>query len=295
MMKNRQIPALRNSFKAILYLSVIILPGIHIACISDGPGIWDNRKEQVPNPASPEAINPPPTLSSPDYLPNWIWEALPEEDGLVLIASSPRYSKKELEENTLLQLAARQVGIFEDFWGANQDILVEKGYTTQTAKRTRAQYNAAAEDAALPNLKTLEIWRNNDGAWGKFKIERPGLPALSWEPEYAEGKPTWMMSPPKIPGWIVAVANGRKQSTIARSLQKSDEEALAEIIKQVHGSRLSVDQYRVQSTKNSSQASVSMQSEGKGFGLVRGFLVIARWYDGGNAWSLAVCPEDWNG
>ena len=234
-----------------------------------------------------------PKVTGPD-VPQWIWDSLPQGKTLVFIASSYRHSDEEYEEFLMLNNAALQVGVFEEFWGASQDMLDEKVNRSILMGRTRAHYDGEAEDAAMKTLELVETGRNNQEAWGKFQLERPGFPSFNWRPVYKNGAPTWITSPPDIPGWIVGVANGRPQSTMGLSIRKADEVALDEIIRQVHGRQKSEAVFRQEGSENWSQSSGKIVSAGQGFGVIRGFLVVARWFDGSDVWSMAVCPDGWN-
>lgn len=234
-------------------------------------------------------------VNTVDGTPAWLWDSRSSGDSLVFIAAGPRRSNRDEEKLGALKNAALQAGVFSGFWGSSQDFVLSSRHGVNFAERTRAFYDGEAMDAAMKDLKAEEIWVSAEGTWVKFRLKKSGIPPLNWQPESLGGRPTWINKPPEISGWLVAVGLGGQQSTLAKTVRKADEAALAELILQIHGANSTLTLEQTQSSATWSQTGTASAFYGKGFGNVRGFLVIARWHDESGAWSLAVCPREWNG
>ncbi len=243
---------------------------------------------------SPEESNPIQHEVTEDGTPLWIWDSRFSDDSLFFVAAGSRRSNREEEKLLALENAALQAGVFSEFWGSSQDFMISNQQGANFTGRTRAYYDGEAMDLAMKNMKAREIWVTEEGTWVKFQLERPEIPHLNWQPDYVGGKPSWINKPPVIPGWIVTVGLGAEQSTLVRTFKRADEAALAAMILRIHGENSSMAIEKTQSSETWSRTEISSASYGKGFGSIRGFVVIARWHDKSGVWSLAVCPEEWN-
>ncbi len=269
-----------QSTDKILFAILTTILTTTVSCVTSAP-VVESQVDQEKSTASTEF--------------EWLLDTRPLGNTLVFVGAGPRHSNRDIEKLTALKDAAMQAGVFSGFWGSRQDFIASSVHGTSLSERTRADYDGNAEDAAFEQLELLGEWVTEEGTWGKYQLERNDIPSMSWQPEYMDGRPTWLHRPPEINGWLVAVGLGNHQSTLAKSIRKADEAALAEVVQRLYGENRTVNIDKTLSSQTWSQTDSASASYAKGFGIVRGFLVIARWYDDSGAWSLAACPLGWNG
>ncbi|MCG8451943.1 MAG: hypothetical protein MI717_02020 [Spirochaetales bacterium] len=227
--------------------------------------------------------------------PDWLWTTIPEKDTLIFVTAGARRGNRDTEAYAALEAAALRAGVFAGFWGASQDFVSSSSQGTGADSRTRAHYDGAAEDDALANLEPTNLWRTDHATWVRFQLSLPEALSCSWTPDYKKGQPTWVYSPPEIPGWKVAVGLGAQQGNEARTLLRAEEDALAQMVQLLHGKTRTVGLSREATTATWRESQHSKTTYERGFGEVFGFLVLARWYDKkGQCWVLAACPEEKN-
>jgi hypothetical protein len=242
----------------------------------------------VSHPEKPSAQVPP---AYPDS-PAWLWHSGPEEGRLVFVGAGPRRGNRDEEAFSALEDAALQAGVYSGFWGASQDLVLSSSAGTDWNTRTRVRYDGPASDRAKQEMDAREIWRTGEATWIRFTLDLPGISVISLETDFSGGMPGWIRRPPQIPGYITSVGSGGRRSTLAGTIKGADVGALAAMVDNLHGANRAVNVSRETGGSYGSSSSGASASYDRGFGEVRGFLVIARWVDGkGTAWSLAVCPE----
>ena len=243
------------------------------------------------NETTEETVQPVIADAAPDA-PKWFWDHRPSSGAVYFIGFGTRHKRREDEVYAALKEASVQAGVFESFWGASQDLVRSDFSGTDFNTRTKAHYNAQAADAALESLEVEDQWQNNQATWILFRLTTTKAKAIHWQPGYPDGEPDWIRRPPMIPGYHVTIGSGAKKSSLAKTLRGADVSALAAMIDAFHGQTKTGTITGQQSSKTWSKSSGQSETYDRGFGEVRGFLVISRWVDKkGNAWSLAISPK----
>ena len=240
--------------------------------------------------------------------PDWLWYNPPEAGAVIVVASGALQSNRDSELTSARQDAARQVGIFAGFVGSSQYYVTLRNRGTAQSDQDKAYYSGKAEDIALEQLELLDSWQSETATWARFRLplstlgtEAPPFPVFAWEPTYVDTRdgangmgnsPTWINTPPVIPGWHVSVAQGARQSSLSRTLRRAEETALFGMLQLLHGRSNTRAIFRDQSTRNSSSSGAAIDTYEQASGEVRGFMVISRWLDSdGTGWALAVSPR----
>ncbi|MCK5674278.1 MAG: LPP20 family lipoprotein [Spirochaetales bacterium] len=223
----------------------------------------------------------------PEY--RFMWNTAPDNGKLLFSSFIPRRSYREDEVALAISDSARQASIL---YNAN----VEAKFAVKSNNRDLGYLEAIDiqyDNSLAAELESKIVIRNhfvdNEGTYilaelegVKFKGSFSDLAASGDEPE-------WLYKVPEIDGYLVSIGSVQRSRYKIDSIRKADEQALANLAKQVSvivkakrtdrdseisGSTFSETNYEVTST------------------FVRGFYVLGRWStDNGNTYhTLAVCP-----
>ncbi len=139
-------------------------------------------------------------------------------------------------------------------------------------------------------IKVRNHFVDNEGTYILAELEGVEFKGSFTDMPLENGEPDWLYNIPEIPGYLVSIGSVQRSRYKIDSIRRADEQALANLAKQVSvvvkakrsdrnsevsGSAFSETNYEVTST------------------FIKGFYVLGRWStDNGNTYhTLAVCPE----
>ncbi len=225
-----------------------------------------------------------------DPLYSFMWNTAPVDGKLIFSSFIPRREYRGEELDLAVEEASRQAAMLYkskvDAKFAVQSNNRDLGYL----EAIDIQYDKDMAKALRQKIKIRKHLRDNEGTYVLSELD--GITFKGDFSDFTEPGhvPDWLINIPVIPGYLVSVGTVQRSRYKIDSIRKADEQALADLAKQVsvvvkakradknsdlYGSAFSETNYEVTST------------------YIRGFYVLARWStDNGNTYyTLAVCPD----
>jgi hypothetical protein len=250
--------------------------------VPEGPVILP--KEMWPVPAVTDMHN------SPDI--PWIWYCAPRDGHPVFITSSGLRAVREEEKTYGLQSAAVQAAQFRSISGSYERLSRRHALSFGRMESSEVFFSQESALELYTGMEVLEEYTDNRGTY--LLTTHPEMEMeIDFTPEFLNGEPVWVTSPPRIPGYITAVGVAKMHRTFPDSLAAADEAAFLEMLNTVYGVIETETLHHSQTTEGSSRFSGSSSIQVTSEGEIRGFYILARWRDSRlNYYSLAVCPAE---
>ena len=251
----------------------------------------DSRINQTKNINSIDPVIVNGVIDFTDPLYSFMWNTAPSSGKLVFSSFIPRRENREDEIDLAVAEAARQAAML-------YNSKVDAKFAVQSNNRDlgyleaiNIQYDKDMVEAFKPKIIITKNLRDNEGTYVLSELEDIKFKGNFSNLSKPGQVPDWLINIPVIPGYLVSVGTVQRSRYKIDSIRRADEQALANLAKQVSvvvkakradrdsevsGSVFSETNYEVTST------------------YIRGFYVLGRWStDNGNTYySLAVCPEN---
>ena len=244
--------------------------------------ITDNDPAATVLPAKTSLHNSPPK--------EWIWSTVPVNGHPVFFAVSGLRADRKEEKTYCLQSAAIQAAQFEKISGASELRMQKSNIHFGRLENSEVFYNYEQARYFYDRLEVLEEYTDEKGTYVLATLPDISLD-IPFTPRYINGEPTWIASPPDIPGFITSVGVVKMHRTFPDSLAAADKAAFMELLNILFGYVEAESAERV--TANSSSVSsqgyttTGITAEGD----IVNFYILARWRDKNlNYYTLAVCP-----
>jgi len=276
-----------------LFITIILLMSLFIlSCASILVDKYDNSHiNQTNNINSIDPVIVNGVIDFTDPLYSFMWNTAPSSGKMVFSSFIPRRANREEEIDFAVAEAARQASIL-------YKSKVDAKFAVQSNNRDLGfleaidiQYDKDMAEALKPKIKITKILRDNEGTYVLSELEGINFKGNFSDLSKPGQVPDWLTNIPVIPGYLVSVGTVQRSRYKIDSIRRADEQALANLAKQVSvvvkakradrdsevsGSAFSETNYEVTST------------------FISGFYVLGRWStDNGNTYyTLAVCPEN---
>ncbi|MCD6395971.1 MAG: LPP20 family lipoprotein [Spirochaetaceae bacterium] len=277
---------IRSFFIIILITSLFMLSCTSLSVDKDNNSLI-NRNENI-DLKDPVIVNGVIDFTDPLY--SFMWNTAPSSGKMVFSSFIPRRANREEEIDLAVAEAARQAAML-------YKSKVDAKFAVQSNNRDLGfleaidiQYDKDMAEALKPKIKITKNLRDNEGTYVLSELEGINFKGNFLDLSKPGQVPDWLTNIPVIPGYLVSVGTVQRSRYKIDSIRRADEQALANLAKQVSvvvkakradrdsevsGSAFSETNYEVTST------------------FIRGFYVLGRWStDNGNTYyTLAVCPE----
>ena len=271
----------------------ILLVFILISCTSTPSSQGSDKKEspgipiEVDKYIDPVIVNGVIDFTDPAY--SFLWETSPDNGTLIFSSFIPGMAYREDEVKFAVAESARQASILHNAKVDVKFAVKSNNRELGVLEAIDIQYDRALADDLKDSIKIRHHYRDNEGTYILAELEGINFRG-SFSVVPGEGNtPDWLYNVPEIPGYLVSIGIVQRSRYKIDSIRKADEQALANLAKQVSivvkakrtdlesevsGSAFSETNYEVTST------------------FIRGFYVLGRWStDNGNTYhTLAVCP-----
>lgn len=227
-------------------------------------------------------------------LPPWIYDSSPKDGRPRYVVFTGSLGKREDEEKLAPLLAALEAAKHEGIYVSAKELSQEGNRTFGYAKDIFIDYR---EELAPAFLDKVELEKSIYTAYGTIAryIEKEGSADIEFAP-HDGNPPSWIYSPPRIPGYLVAVGVVERHRSWKESFAAADEKALARMVMARFG-ELDNQAERKETEKTNSlgtrESTASLETiYVRGEGLLRDVTILARWTDSAESqfYSLAVLP-----
>ncbi|MCK5154296.1 MAG: LPP20 family lipoprotein [Spirochaetales bacterium] len=223
----------------------------------------------------------------PEY--SFMWNTAPDNGKLLFSSFIPRRAYRDEELEFAIMGGARQASIMYNSKVDAKFAVKSNNRDLGYLEAIDIQYNKALAADLKAKIKIRNHFIDNEGTYILAELDGINFKGSFSDMSAPGGDPDWLYNIPVIPGYLVSIGSVSRSRYTIDSIIKADEQALANLAKQVSvivkakrtdrdsevsGSAFSETNYEVTST------------------YVKGFYVLGRWStDNGNTYhTLAVCP-----
>ncbi|MCK5196788.1 MAG: LPP20 family lipoprotein, partial [Spirochaetales bacterium] len=226
-----------------------------------------------------------------DPLYSFLWDTSPDNGTLVFFSSIPRKAIREEEVLFAAADAARQASILYTAKVDAKFAVKSNNKDLGFLEAINIQYDKALAGEIKAKIKILHHYRDNEGTYTLAELDGISYRG-DFEPKPGEGNnPDWLYNVPFLPGYLVSIGAVQRSRYKIDSIRKADEQALANLAKQVS---VVIKAKRTDLDSEVSGSAFSETNYEVTSAFIRGFYVLGRWStDNGNTYhTLAVCPVD---
>ena len=251
----------------------------------------ENTGNQGPSPKyiEPVVVQGVIDFTNPEY--SFMWDTAPDNGNLLFSSFIPRRAYREEEIEIAVSEAARQASMLSRSKVEAKFAVKSNNRDLGYLEAIDVQYDCGLARDLESKIKVRNHYRDNEGTY--ILAELDGI-NYKGNVEKASGEgngPDWLYNLPEIDGYLVGIGTVQRSRYKIDSIRRADEQALANLAKQVSvvvkakradreseisGSAFSETNYEVTST------------------YIKGFYVLGRWStdNGDTYYTLAVCPVD---
>ena len=275
----------------LFFIIIVITSFFMLSCSSvpvDRVENFQNNLNENDDIKDPVIVNGVIDFTDPLY--SFMWNTAPSNGNLMFSSFIPRRANREEEIDFAVAEAARQVSMMYNSRVNAKFAVQSNNRDLGVLESIDIQYDKDMAKALEPKIKITKHLRDNEGTYILSELEGIKFKSHFSDLSKPGQVPDWLINIPVIPGYLVSVGTVQRSRYKIDSIRKADEQALANLAKQVSvvvkakradrdsevsGSAFSETNYEVTST------------------FIRGFYVLGRWStDNGNTYyTLAVCPE----
>ncbi len=275
-----------------LFITIILLMSLFIlSCASILVDKYDNsRINQTNNINSLDPVIVNGVIDFTDPLYSFMWNTAPSSGKMVFSSFIPRRANREEEIDLAVAEAARQAAML-------YKSKVDAKFAVQSNNRDLGfleaidiQYDKDMAEALKPKIEIIKKLRDNEGTYVLSELEGINFKGNFSDLSKPGQVPDWLINIPVIPGYLVSIGTVQRSRYKIDSIRRADEQALANLAKQVS---VVVKAKRADRNSEVSGSAFSEINYEVTSTFIRGFYVLGRWStDNGNTYyTLAVCPE----
>jgi len=223
----------------------------------------------------------------PEY--RFMWNTAPDNGKLLFSSFIPRRAYREDEINLAILDSSRQASILYNAKIDAKFAVKSNNRDLGYLEAIDVQYDKALASDLQSEIVIRNHFIDNEGTYilaeldgVKFKGEFSDIAAPGGDPE-------WLYNVPEISGYLVSIGSVQRSRYKIDSIRRADEQALANLAKQVS---VIVKAKRIDRDSEVSGSAFSETNYEVTSTFVKGFYVLGRWStDNGNTYhTLAVCP-----
>lgn len=220
---------------------------------------------------------------------SFMWNTAPDNGKLLFSSFIPRRAFRDEEIELAILGGARQASIMYNSKVDARFAVKSNNRDLGYLEAIDIQYDKAlAEDLKL-QIKIRNHFIDNEGSYILAELDGVIFKGSFSDMSVPGEDPDWLYNIPVIPGYLVSVGSVQRSRYKIDSIIKADEQALANLAKQVS---VIVKAKRTDRDSEVSGSSFNETNYEVTSTFVRGFYVLGRWStDNGNTYhTLAICP-----
>lgn len=227
-------------------------------------------------------------FTQPEY--RFMWDTAPDNGKLMFSSFVPRRANREEELDFAVNEGARQASVLYRARVDARFAVKSNNRDLGFLEDIQITYDKDLAVDLKSKIKVRNHFVDNEGTYILAELEGVEFKGSFTGMPLETGEPDWLYNIPEIPGYLVSIGSVERSRYKIDSIRRADEQALANLAKQV-----SVVVKAKRSDRNSevSGSAFSETNYEVTSAFIRGFYVLGRWStDNGNTYhTLAVCPE----
>lgn len=266
---------------------ILILTSLFLSCTSVPENINNDTLAKTEGGVEAVVVDGIIDFTLPEY--SFMWDTAPDNGKLLFSSFIPRRAYREDEIKLAILDSARQASILYNSKIDAKFAVKSNNRDLGYLEAIDVQYDKTLAGDIQSKIVIRHHFVDNDGTYTLAELDGVKFQGEFTDLSDSEGEPGWLYNVPEISGYLTSIGSVQRSRYKIDSIRKADEQALANLAKQVSvivkakrtdrdsevsGSAFSETNYEVTST------------------FVRGFYVLGRWStDNGNTYhTLAVCP-----
>lgn len=235
------------------------------------------------------AVNGVIDFTLPEY--SFMWNTAPDNGKLLFSSFIPRRAFRDEELEFAILGGARQASIMYNSKVNAKFAVKSNNRDMGYLEAIDIQYDKALAADLKEKIKIRNHFIDNEGSYILAELDGIDFKGNFSDISEPGSEPDWLYNVPVIPGYLVSIGSVQRSRYKIDSIKKADEQALANLAKQVSvivkAKRTDRDSEVSGSAFNETNYEVTSV-------YIRGFYVLGRWStDNGNTYhTLAVCPEN---
>jgi hypothetical protein len=228
-------------------------------------------------------------FTEPEY--SFLWNTAPMNGKLLFSSFIPSRAFRDEEIDLAISDAARQASVLFNAKIDAKFAVKSNNKDFGFLEAIDVQYDKGLAADLKSKIIITSHYRDNEGTYILAELEGIKFKGSFSNLSTSGGEPDWLYNIPEIPGYMVSVGSIQRSRYKIDSIKKADEQALANLAKQVS---VIVKAKRTDLEGEGSGSSFSETNYEVTSTFVRGFYVLGRWStDNGNTYyTLAVCPAN---
>lgn len=209
----------------------------------------------------------------------------------VFLGVSPRLRNRDEELPAAILHAAEQASRYTGMAARYRILVQREARSLGVLDNIQVDWDAALADRLVESVEVLETIRDEQGTYVLARVDDvPSAPEIRLGKAAADEVPTWVTTPPEIPGFMVTVGITQRSRRLRDSIDTADQEALKELLLQTGSTIRLMEERRDVERMGTLDATTSDQIAEA---VVRQFLVISRYSspDGRYYYSLVIASR----
>ena len=235
----------------------------------------------------PVIVNGVIDFTGPMY--SFLWDTSPDNGTLLFFSFIPRRAYREEEIKLAVSEAARQASMLYSVGVDAKFAVKSDNKDLGFLEAIDVQYDRGLAADLEAKIRIRQHYRDNEGTFILAELDGINFKGSFSVIPGKENEPDWLYNVPEIPGYLVSLGSLQRSRYKIDSLRKADEQALANLAKQVS---VAVKTKRTDLESEGSGSAFSETNYEVTSAFVRGFYVLGRWStdNGSIYYTLAVCP-----
>jgi hypothetical protein len=215
----------------------------------------------------------------------------PDSGTLLFFSFVPRREYREDEIKLAVFESSRQAAMLSSSKVNAKFAVKSNNRDLGVLESIEVQYDRGMAEDLISKVKIIQHFRDNDGTYILSELEGITFQGNFSSAASKRTEPDWLYIVPVIQGYLVSIGTVQRSRYKIDSIRKADEQALANLAKQVS---VEVKAKRADLESEASGSAFSETNYEVTSTYIRGFYVLGRWStDNGSTYhTLAVCPEN---
>jgi hypothetical protein len=226
-----------------------------------------------------------------DPIYSFLLDTSPDSGTLLFFSFVPRREYREDEIKLAVFESSRQAAMLSSSKVNAKFAVKSNNRDLGVLESIEVQYDRGMAEDLISKVKIIQHFRDNDGTYILSELEGITFQGNFSSAASKRTEPDWLYIVPVIQGYLVSIGTVQRSRYKIDSIRKADEQALANLAKQVS---VEVKAKRADLESEASGSAFSETNYEVTSTYIRGFYVLGRWStDNGSTYhTLAVCPEN---
>lgn len=273
----------KNALAIVLFIIIFLF----ISCTTVSSDFKNNSSVIKTDSIEAVVINGVIDFTLPEY--SFMWNTAPDNGKLLFSSFVPRRAFRDEELEFALLGGARQASIMYNSKVDAKFAVKSNNRDMGYLEAIEIQYDKALAEDLRSKIKIRNHFIDSEGTYILAELDGINFKGSFSDMSSPGVEPEWLYNFPVIPGYLVSIGSVQRSRYTIDSIIKADEQALANLAKQVS---VIVKAKRIDKDSEVSGSAFSETNYEVTSTYVKGFYVIGRWStDNGSTYhTLAVCP-----